>query len=188
MLSSGLTHATEIQKPRMVESKPLEYPEDAKKLGHQGTVVVQFTVLSNDTISTPTIKTSSRSSILDQAAISFVQQIKFAHGTDDQGNATDTAVALPVSFRKDASSDLSEKTCADFVIDYQWFTQTFPEQSVKDMTVYQLTLGLLVLQKSTTDEKLKLARNFGMSFQKTYSDCDSNRDLKFMQTLLGNLN
>jgi protein TonB len=187
ILFSNYLYAAEAQKPRIVEVFPLDYPADAKKLGHQGTVVVEVKILTNDTISTPVIKKSSRSPILDQAAITTIQQTKFAHGTDNDGNPIDTTVAIPVDFRKDSSADLNEKYCDDFVVDYQWFIQTFPELKPSNMTVYKLTLGLLVMQKNSTDEKLKLAKDYDKTFQKTYTDCESNRLLKFMPTLLGNL-
>jgi TonB family protein len=187
LLLSAHACAAEPQKPKMVDSKPLEYPEDAKRSGHQGTVVVEVTILANDTISAPVVKISSRSAILDQAAVLFIQRAKYTHGTDEQGNAIDIAVAIPVNFRKDSSADLKEKTCDDFVVDYQWFTKTFPELNVGEMTIYKLTLGLMVLQKTSTDEKLRLARNFGIAFQKTYADCGANRAGKFLPTLLGNI-
>jgi hypothetical protein len=56
ILFSNYLYAAEAQKPRIVEVFPLDYPADAKKLGHQGTVVVEVKILTNDTISTPVIK------------------------------------------------------------------------------------------------------------------------------------
>lgn len=187
LLLSGYIQAEELQKPRIIETRPVAYPADAKKAGHQGTVVVEVKILANDTIATPVVKTSSRSPILDQAAIATVQQTKFAHGTDSDGNPADTTIAIPVKFRKDSSVDLNEKLCDDFVVDYQWFAQTYPELKPQKMTIYSLTLGLLVMQKNNIDEKLTLAKNYDKAFLKTYADCETNLTSKFMPTLLGNI-
>ncbi|MGX8883493.1 energy transducer TonB [Methylovorus sp. SPW-M1] len=187
LLNATQSYAAEIKKPEMVESPPFIYPVEAYQAGHQGLVLVEVRILANDTIETPTIKKSSRSEILDKAAITLVEQSKFLHGSDKDGKPADLVVVVPVEFNKDSSANLNIKTCADYVADYQWFTQTFPESKLSDMRLYKLTLGLLTVRMANVDDLLRLSKSYTRIYQKTYADCYDNRDQMFMTTLKDNM-
>lgn len=187
VLHATQAQSAEIKRPQMVESPPFSYPVEAYQAGHQGQVLVEVRVLENDTIDTPVIKKSSRSEILDNAAITLVQQSKFLHGSDVDGKPADMVVIVPVDFSKDSSANLNAKTCADYVADYQWFTQTFPESKLSEMRLYKLTLGLFTMRMSNVDDILRLGKSYTRIYQKTYGDCFDNRDHMFMNTLKDNM-
>lgn len=133
--------------PEIVES-PDVVPglEDLQARGIQGQSVVQFIIQADGTITETTIASSSKSDELDQVALELVDLFVAKAALDAEGQPVAVSVKMPLNFWKDSLVDgsLIEKTCADFVIDADWFLSVNPESSIKDMRVWLMTSGAFI--------------------------------------------
>lgn len=87
--------------------KNLRYPEEAKKAGQQGRVVVRFTVKADGSVASPEI-VRGVSPEIDAEAIRVVGEMpRWTPGTDD-GKPVDAQFVIPVMFRLDGDDAASK--------------------------------------------------------------------------------
>jgi TonB family protein len=100
LLCLVLAHAAAAaSKARVVERKAAEYPPTARRLGHQGTVTVSVEVLTDGSVGTTSIITSSGSPQLDEAGLKAVREWRFDPATDEDGKLIVSNAAVNVEFK-----------------------------------------------------------------------------------------
>lgn len=124
-----------------------EVVEELQARGIQGQPVVKFIVQPDGSVTDVAIERTSQSDELDQVALDLTREMVVEPGKDADGNAVAVATQMPFNFWKDsmASGQLFKKTCADYVIDADWFLAKNPDKALNDMRLWKLTLGTYVV-------------------------------------------
>lgn len=117
------------------------YPPGLASRGVQGTAEVLVRLDAAWQPAELSILSTSRSEALDEAARNVVKALSFKV---ENPSGPPPEVIVPVNFRRDSLSYLQRKTCAEFNVDLAYFKATFPEQSVRDMPVVNMTVGAFV--------------------------------------------
>ena len=173
--------------PAIPSSRPIgilpgeDYPVDLMKAGVQGTVTVLVTLGPDGKPADATIQKTSRSQQLDAAALEYV------HRVVKVGNAEHPAppqVLVPIDFVKDSVRTLGTKTCADFVVDATYFRATFPDKTLRDMNVINLSAGAIVLmQQMAVPRMLAVSRHTKVpEVEATLAACAAHPDDRFFAT------
>lgn len=76
------------------------YPEEARKMGIEGTSIIEVTIGPDGAVLACSVATSSGNGALDQAALDAAQNSKFAPGTKD-GRPVEMKVKVPFRFKLD---------------------------------------------------------------------------------------
>ncbi len=90
---------TVASKPSAISQPRPSYPSSARRAGHEGTVMVSFTVGSNGRVSSAQVSKSSGHQSLDSAAVSTISKWKFKPARNGLGEATSYKYSIPVPFR-----------------------------------------------------------------------------------------
>lgn len=114
--------------------------------GIQGEPRIAFIVGIDGTIRDIRIKETTGSDELDAFAVTLVSGMKVEPGQNASGEAVEVLKEIPLNFWKDSlvNGSLQAKTCADYVIDADWFMATFPDKELRNMRVTTMSLGVLV--------------------------------------------
>jgi protein TonB len=74
------------------------YPAFARRLGHEGRVVIRVQVLSSGAVATASIERSSGYAVLDEAALATIKRWRFrpAHRA---GQPVDATLNVPITFK-----------------------------------------------------------------------------------------
>lgn len=78
------------------------YPAFARRLGHEGKVLVRIRVLSSGEVADASVATSSGFSALDEAALAAVKRWRF-RPAQRAGRAVDTVLQVPITFKLETS-------------------------------------------------------------------------------------
>ncbi len=95
--TSSYVQGTPIDIPAYLKNNPPKYPRLARKLGYEGTVILNVTVLSNGKPKKLEVEKSSGYEILDKAAIEAVKKWKFKPATRG-GIPINSEVKIPIKF------------------------------------------------------------------------------------------
>lgn len=172
--------------PTMIGGSMLVYPQQAKADGHQGTAVIRTDISAEGTVTGVAIARSSKSALLDDAALEFVRTSQFSPALDQADRPMSLQVAIPVEYVKDSVSNLAEKTCADFDIDMRWFLATYPDKKVGDMRLYLLSLGLFAqydLISGTKTDFGEYPRTFAKAFDVMIRHCREHPEDRYLIVL-----
>lgn len=154
----------------------LAYPPEARQAGHQGTVVVAITVQPDGTLTDARIIESSRSPLLDKAALDAT-----AAATVDLAQRPRKAVTVNPEFPfynvslVAPARGLAQLTCADFVADVRWFEQAWPERKRQDVRDYQVMLAPFLYAAVQTPTKEAMLQS-GRAIQRTRAQLDRTID------------
>lgn len=171
--------------PKVLTSPEPDYPDALKAVGAQGEVVVGGLVRADGTLVDPVVKTGSRVPDLDRLALDAFRTWTFKPGLDVDGKPMDAPVSTRIAFRKDSITTMGTKTCAEFVLDQDWFKGVWPEEDARS-PLYYLTLGLFTLiamNKGSTAGVLPMIRAFGPAWDKTYATCKKKPDALYIKVL-----
>lgn len=120
----------------MIYAGTVHYPQELADKGVQGRVVFSSELRVDGTFGPSDLIESSGSSVLDAAATSLVANLKA--GPQQEAKP----VLLPILFYKDRVQDMHLKTCAQFNVDYKYFSETFPAKPVGDMNIFDMASGV----------------------------------------------
>jgi len=181
-----LSATAQTTSPEVVDAVPIEarsrlYPEGAAERGVQGTATIRAELSPEGVFSNPVLHESSRSDLLDAAAIALVPRLKYT--PTEVGAARPTSLLVPIEFRKDSLETLGAKTCADFNVDAAYFQETFPEQTLNDMPVFDLVMGILAFRVEA-NRRLALAQRLGQLKQDMVAACREAPDSGFLEHAL----
>lgn len=130
--------------PAVVEAAPplVELPgpierraPEAEALGHTGDVTLEVIVQPDGSKGPVTVVESSRSDLLDAEATRLVAEAGF------RAPAEATRYRVTVGFQG-ADEAL---TCAAMARQVRWFQQTWPDRPLKDMPLYKMSSGILLV-------------------------------------------
>ena len=136
--SSGVAApaATTAGPPLVEISRPVDRrAPEAEALGHTGDVRVEVVVQPDGTKGPVTVVASSRSDLLDAEAVRLVAEAGF------RAPAEATRYRVTVGFQG-ADEAL---TCAAMARQVRWFQQAWPERPLREMALYQMSSGLLLV-------------------------------------------
>ncbi len=108
---------------------------EAEALGHTGDVTVEVIVQPDGSKGPVTVVESSRSDLLDAEAARLVAEAGF------RASAEATRYRVTLGFQG-ADEAL---TCAAMARQVRWFQQTWPERPLKDMPLYKMSSGILLV-------------------------------------------
>jgi protein TonB len=162
------------------------YPAEARDAGHQGEVEVAGTLRTDGSLGDLSVTTSSKSPLLDQAALEAFGRWTFGPALDGAGKPREARVSRRFAFAKDSVVGLDQKTCAEFVTDVRWFEGNWPGRPRREMRLYTLSLGLITIiaMQKSTEGALALARNYPQAFDRTVERCAAKPKAKFLETLI----
>lgn len=88
-----------LQPPRILKRVEPSYPEQARRNGYEGTVILKATIFANGTISNLDILSSSGYIELDEAALQALKKWRFIPARySESGSSTDSIVSIPIIF------------------------------------------------------------------------------------------
>ncbi|MDQ3124749.1 MAG: energy transducer TonB [Pseudomonadota bacterium] len=120
-----------VEIPRPIERRAPE----AEALGHTGDVTLEIVVQPDGSKGPVTVVESSRSDLLDAEATRLVAEGAF------RPPAQATRYRVTVGFQG-ADEAL---TCAAMARQVRWFQQVWPERPLKEMALYQMSNGILLV-------------------------------------------
>ena len=120
-----------VEIPRPIERRAPE----AEALGHTGDVMVEVVVQPDGSKGPVTVVETSRSDLLDAEAARLVAEAGF------RAPAEATRYRVTVGFQ---GADVA-LTCAAMARQVRWFQQAWPERPLKEMALYQMSNGILLV-------------------------------------------
>ena len=122
----------------VVYASDAAYPQALAGRGVQGEATIEVTPGANGAKPVAVVRDSSRSPELDALALRMASHLNIK-GTRGAGSGL-----VVVSFRKDHSTTIATKSCADFNADAAYQSATFPERKLRELPVVVASLGMLV--------------------------------------------
>jgi len=121
-----------------VYASDASYPQTLARRGVQGDVTVELAPGARGRPGAALVRDSSRSAELDAVALAMARRLDIA--------ATDGARSglVTIRFRKDHTTTIATKRCADFNADAAWQTATFPERNLRELPALSEGIGMLV--------------------------------------------
>lgn len=126
-------------------------PEAAKSAGEFGEVVLSGIIGEDGKFAEPKVKISSRSALIDAAALASVDAMLFEPARDADGKALSVPANLPLEYSQVAfhgPAGLAHYRCDQFVRDYDWWYRTWPTDQ-KDR-VFKTLRGFAVVADMRT--------------------------------------
>lgn len=115
--------------PSFIKQPDYIRPEAAKSAGEFGEVVLSGIIGEDGKFAEPKIRTSSRSALIDAAALASVDAMLFEPARDAAGKALSIPANLPREYSQVAfhgPAGLAQYRCDQFVRDYDWWYRTWP--------------------------------------------------------------
>lgn len=141
LLQLAVAPASEIaDPPRFLRGAPHVYPPEARAAGHFGKITLSGVITPEGRVVEPRIEESSRSELLDRAALAEFASQEFAPARNRKGEAVATRVRMQIEYDKtlSATGGLLGYSCADFTTDMDWYEAAFPERTAGDLDLYDL--------------------------------------------------
>ena len=120
-----------------VYASDASYPQALAARGVQGDVTVELARDDQGRAAAVLVRDSSRSAELDALALAMARRMDIAGGGARSGLVT-------IRFRKDHTTTIATKSCADFNADAAWQTATFPERNLRELPAIAESIGMLV--------------------------------------------
>ena len=154
-----------------VETPQPMYPPAARAAGHQGTVVIGVLVSERGELLQAKVQRSSRSPLLDQAALDAVRRWRFKPATDPLGQPIEAAASVPFVFRKDSAASLPRKRCAELTADLKRWRTLEPNAPLQQADVYPLAQQLALGGLSTAGSLKQTLEHFPQAFEQAAQRC-----------------
>ena len=121
-----------------VYASDASYPSALAQRGVQGDVTLELALDDKGRKGRVAVRDSSRSADLDALALVMARRLDFAtaHGA--------RSGLVTIRFKKDHSTTIATKSCADFNVDAAWQAATFPERSLRELPALSDSIGMLV--------------------------------------------
>lgn len=154
-----------VQIPGLIERRAPE----AEAMGHTGDVMLEVLVQPDGSKGPVTVVATSRSDLLDAEAARLVAEAGF------RAPAEPTRYRVTVGFQG-ADEAL---TCAAMARQVRWFQQTWPERPLKEMPLYSMSSGILLVagipaapNRATAQAAVDLERRLEAGFPALADDCE----------------
>ena len=132
--------------------------------------------------------TSSRSPVLDRAAMQAATVWRFAPALDANGEPVASKAVQDVVYRKDSEDSLPGKKCSDLNTDLAWFKTAYAELPLSKMPVYDLSLALLLDGSGPTSGKVEAIKAaYPQAFERALALCAARPDGLYWDALKSEL-
>ncbi|MBR7620874.1 TonB family protein [Phenylobacterium sp. 20VBR1] len=143
-----------------------DIPEAVRATGAHGKVVVSGVIGADGRFTETKVAVSSRSSLLDAAALEQVSAMIFEPARDAEGVALSLPARTPLEFTNAKSEGkgggVLRYGCSQFARDYDWWYATWPATEHDDF--YYLVLGLSALSTASASGRFDVA-SFGKGYE-----------------------
>lgn len=145
--------------------------------GHQGLVRLRFTINVNGQTDNIELITSSRSTMLDRAAMQAATVWRFKPAMDANGEPVASKAVQDVVYRKDLGDSLPSKKCSELNTDLAWFKMAYAELPLSKTPVYDLSLALLLDESGPTSSKAEAIKaEYPQAFERALARCTAQPD------------
>lgn len=161
-----------------------QYPALSKQKHEQGMATVRQDFINGKASGAGTIVTSSRSAMLDEAAVKALQRISLkSTGTPEQPDVKKYLVE--VEFARDSVTNLGNKMCAELTGDIAYFKASQPGVELGKMRVYEMTLGMMVIGGKMSDMAYvqRVSRAMPSGFAATAAQCEQTPQALYLEVL-----
>ena len=165
--------------------------EEAKRLGHHGVVVISGRVAEDGSFVDAEVSSSSRSELVDQAALDAARQYRYEApiGLDGQPFSYKQGLSFELSQALGNSNSvlegMKEYSCRAFIAEYDWWLSANPEADPKDYRLRKILVGatfVLGLDRVRTGEGLKnMLAQFDRSWDKSIEACRQKPEREFLK-------
>ena len=121
-----------------VYASDTSYPAALARRGVQGDVTLELALDDQGRKGLVTVRDSSRSADLDALAMDMARRLDIASAGGAQSGL------VTIRFKKDHTTTIATKSCADFNADAAWQAATFPERSLRELPALSDSIGMLV--------------------------------------------
>jgi TonB family protein len=125
------------------------YPETLSSIGIQGEVKLQLELSAAGKLASMKILSSSKSPALDEKAQAFMKSSEWKL-PENFINQVPRIYTQKIIFLKDASSTIDKKTCADFIIDANYFRSVYPNAPISRVGAMDVISGLFTVNLMKT--------------------------------------
>lgn len=160
------------QPPRPLARGFRPYPHEAAEDGHQGLVRLRLTINTRGYADDIELLTSSRSPVLDRAAMQAASVWRFEPALDANGQPVAIRAVQEIMYRKDSEDNLPNKKCSDLNTDVAWFKTAYAELPLSKMPVYELSLNVLLSESGPSSEKGEAIKTaYPQAFERALARC-----------------
>ena len=156
-------------------------PEEARLAGHHGTVQLAGTLGADGILTNVSVKQTSGSSLLDQAALNGIKEWKFTPALDPAGTPIAIPVTIPIEFYSFKTPDggINHYNCRQWVVDTQWYAANFPDPK-KDQFYLMMSgfsfAGAFSALGPNNDALKKASERFDRNWEAALNECRSKPD------------
>jgi TonB family protein len=155
------------------------YPNELAQQGVHGKVKIEGLMQVDGKFSDLKIVSTSRSETLDKNALVLAKGFRTK---PDELMKEPKRFTLLLSFTRDNPLTLKEKSCADFIADFDYFRKTFAELPAKKMAPIEWTSSLLLALN--TEKYFAYHARENSIIASTVEKCRANPDHRFMDTMM----
>lgn len=114
-----------LARPMTVRHVQASFPEEARAAGHHGTVQVTVTIAPSGAITDAAVTTTSKSSLLDAAALDAARRSTFRPGVGPDGQSTGGMLTLDYAFD---GRVFDGYRCEQALRDFTWWSSVWPDR------------------------------------------------------------
>ncbi len=96
--ATGATTAADSRAAPLPDNPKPTYPAFARRLGHEGRVIIRVRVLPTGVVGAADVARSSGYAVLDEAALTTIKRWRF-RPAQQSGQTVDATLDVPISFR-----------------------------------------------------------------------------------------
>jgi TonB family protein len=156
------------------------FSEAGDAAGHTGRVTVETVVQPDGSKGPVTVIASSRSDLLDAAAIETIA------GATIRGRPEASRFQIVVEF---LPSDIINMKCDEFARQVRWSQSAWPEAGPKETGIYTMSVGLMAILASQdgagVEAMLRPAREMEGLWPRILADCERQPNRPYIQVLAG---
>lgn len=162
--------AAMLQHPSVLRRIEAPFPDAARDAGHHGSVIVSITVAASGAVVDAAITTSSRSPLLDAAAIDAARRSTFRAGVGPQGEGIGGTKTLSYEFD---DRIIDGYRCDQAVRDFDWWSRTWPEtdDAMKRRLWQQFWARTMLRTKYSDRATAKSRAMFDLAWSKALAAC-----------------
>lgn len=127
MVAAQANRVRMAKPPQLVTEPAYVRPAAALEAGEYGEVSVRVIVGEDGRATEPAVVVSSRSALIDAAAIAAVPAMRFTPAQDAEGKPLALPIRLSIEFANIAPGELTGYRCDQFARDVAWWQRTWPE-------------------------------------------------------------
>lgn len=170
--------------PKILSEPDLSVPAAALQAGHHGTVILKGEIGVDGHLLNLVVQQSSRSEILDGAALAEASTWSFSPAVGSDGNPISYAATLPITYDSAAGGRLSSYSCVQLVRDSDWSDATFGQEFHTKRKAYLMLSGM-VAAALIPEGKLDALPPFEERWRAAIGTCRKKPKMRVMEVILG---